>query len=80
MMIKFPVSRRHIDAKGFLFNTTGPFMSKRDAKGVASKSDAKMVLTKLQYVTSWDETVLIKQHFRCYLFRFSDHHEAHITV
>ncbi len=42
-------------------------MSKRDAKGVASKSDAKMVLTKLQYVTSWDETVLIKQHFRCYL-------------
>ncbi len=44
MTIKFPVSRRHIDAKGFLFKTT--FTSKSDAKGVpwVSKSDAKTVL------------------------------------
>ncbi len=42
-------------------NNGGPFTSKSDAKGVlwASKSDAKTVLTKLQYVTSWDETVVV---------------------
>ncbi len=42
-------------------NNGGPFTSKSDAKGVLweSKSDAKTVLTKLQYVTSWDETVLL---------------------
>ncbi len=37
-------------------NNGGHFMSKSDAKGVpwASKTDTKMVLTKLQYVTSWE--------------------------
>ncbi len=37
-------------------NNGGPFMSKSDAKGVpwALKSYAKTVLTKLQYVTSWE--------------------------
>ncbi len=37
-------------------NNERPFMSKSDAKGVpwASKIDAKTVLTKLQYVTSWE--------------------------
>jgi len=37
-------------------NNERPFMSKSDAKGVpwVSKIDAKTVLTKLQYVTSWE--------------------------
>ncbi len=37
-------------------NQGGPLASKSDAKGVswASKSYAKTVLTKLQYVTSWE--------------------------
>ncbi len=37
-------------------NYGGPFTSKSDVKGVpwASQSDDKTVLTKLQYVTSWE--------------------------
>ncbi len=63
MMIKFQVSRRNIDAKGFIFKTIGPPTSKSDAKGVpwASKSYGKMVLTKFQNVTSWDETVFLRK-------------------
>ncbi len=34
-------------------NNGGPFTLKNEGKGVP-----KMVLTKLQYVMSWDETVL----------------------
>ncbi len=62
MTLKFPVSRRHIDTKGFLFKTTeDPSRRKVMLKGYLElqKATPKTFLTKLQCVTSWNETVLI---------------------
>ncbi len=65
MRIKFPVSHRHIDAKGFLFKTMeDPSHRKVTLKGTLSIEkrrqngpDQASTCDKLQHVT-WDETVL----------------------